>query len=183
MRIKTPETELAISSRKMGKLVVPAAAIAVTMLVAGCGSNPSATTGAPPPKVVATAVPTSVADFGSVASPVLRGSLVEAKGLWKQMRHGDPSSMGGECAAVGGDLANQQQAFQSLYMPPATSAARSEAIQAYKVILSATDECGMAADSGVKSEMKTAAQDMKPGLSALARATKVLRTWAGAQHS
>jgi hypothetical protein len=86
-----------------------------------------------------------------------------------------------ECTLVGGDLSNDQTTFTSTYVPPRAKGVYSAAVSGYKLVLAATDECGMAADTASRKSMRSAAKDLYDGLRILDKSASTVTPWFEAQ--
>jgi hypothetical protein len=160
-------------------------ALFVVLVTAGCGAS-AAVTKTPPAgshaKATATPVPTALALYASASKSTLDSSVNMVSQLLSQMKSSDLSSVGVNCSSRGPDLANLYSAFQGTSGPSSAISAYKPASVGYKYSLSAIDECGMAADTSSKSQMKVAYHDLSYGLSKLQKASVSLSTWASTKH-
>jgi hypothetical protein len=164
-----------LRSRLAGRLLAGALLAAG---VAGC----AASNAAPPPKVAArsqaTPVPTVLVAYGSAALNTVNVTLVEGQQLASQMKHDSFEDVSNACSDAGGIVSGQYDAFQSVYLPPTAHAiVYGDARVGYRTVLSAIDECGMAADGSSRSQLKVALHDLASGLWYLGRVESHLKTW------
>lgn len=156
------------------------AGAALTLAVAGCASSSAAP---PPPTAVhahGTPVPTVLIAYGSAALNVVTGSVEQGRQLADQMKHESPEDAGLACSDAGGLFSSQYDAFRSVYLPSSARSVSGDARTGYRTVLSAIDECGMAADANARSQLKVALRDLKSGLWYLGRVQSRLQTWSSA---
>jgi hypothetical protein len=159
--------------------------LAGTLLAAGVAGC-AASNAAPPPHVTAhsqaTPVPTVLVAYGSAALNTVNGTLVQGQQLADQMKHDSFEDAGLACSNAGGMMSGQYDAFQAVYLPPtAYRAVYADARTGYRTVLSAIDECGMAADGSSRAQMKVALHDLDNGLLYLGRVQSLLKSWSTAQ--
>jgi hypothetical protein len=149
------------------------------LALSACGQSSSARPPATPtPHVVVTPVPSSLQSFASYGDPILRTSIGESAQLLQQMKHEDLYLLGNDCSLFGGDLSNSQIALRSGYAPNAVALATYQVANAgFKLVLAATDECGMAADAHSRQQMKAAMYDLWRGMNLLSSAESRLSKW------
>jgi hypothetical protein len=158
--------------------------------VVGCGASATKTaatktsttkTAAKAPTATPLPVTPALTLYAQVVLPVARSGITQATTLIKQMQITSSAQLGKVCVQAAGGLSNNRDAFNSVIEPAAAKTLRGDAKQAYQAILSSTDECGIAADSGSASGLSQAAQDMKKGISRLSNVESTLAGWA-AKH-
>jgi hypothetical protein len=160
-------------------LSVGVAVACLGLLLSACGQS-AAPASAPVksrPQATSTAVPSPLVAFASYSDPILRTSLGEGSDLLQKMKHSKPGDLGDQCGMVGGDLSNSQTALRLGYTPRQGMPAFHTAVQGFKLVLSASDECGMAADTNSPGEMKVATKDMEYGLWLLSQAESAMAHW------
>lgn len=163
--------------RLLSGSLLPAACLGV--ILAGCGGNSAAPKRLiPTPAPRATSVPNLLVAYAQLVDPTLKGTIGEGRQLLAMLKpSADLSVLGNYCSTVGGDFANFQSAVHTGLTPAPAHTSASMAAQGFKIILAATDECGMAADAANKPEIKTAASDLKSGLYLIARADATVAPW------
>jgi len=152
----------------------------LTLLVAGCASSSAA----PPPQTAAhpqvTPVPTVLVAYGSAALNTVKVTLQQGQQLASQMKHNAPEDAGLACSNSAPLFSGQYDAFQSVYLPPSAHSVYGDARTGYRTVLSAIDECGMAADENARAQMRVALRDLNSGLWYLGRVQNRLQSWSGA---
>jgi hypothetical protein len=179
--------ERILTSRALPSRVLRALALAgsLCLLLSACGSNSAALKPTAVPRPVTTPVPETLVGYASLAAPTLKVSVAEGKQLLSQMKSAKKTQalldLANECTLVGGDLSNYQTSFTSTYVPPTAKSVYNAAAGGYKLVLAATDECGMAADSASHQSMQSAARDLYTGLRILDQSAKKVTPWFEAQ--
>lgn len=155
--------------------LLPAACLAA--LLAGCGQSAAPRTVPPTPRPQATPIPNDLVAYAASVDPTVKTTIQEGDNLLSQMQQHDMSAVANACVLAGGDFANYQTAFHLGYAPSGASAVSNDGTAGYKLILAATDECGMAADSSSKSQMSSAWSDLRHGLGLLGQAESTMAPW------
>ena len=160
----------------LSRALVPAACLGI--LVAGCGSSAAPKTPVATPAPRTTAIPNELVSYAQLVDPTLKATIGEGRQLLAELKpSADMSILGNYCSSVGGDFANFQAAAHTGFTPAAAHNSASMATNGFKIILAATDECGMAADASNKPEIKAAAGDLRYGLYLLTRADATVSPW------
>jgi hypothetical protein len=97
------------------------------------------------------------------------------------MRQKSASQLGNTCELAGTRLSNLAATFHGIYTPPGSGRVYSVGSSGYKLVLAATDECGIAADGSDNSALKTAAGDLQSGISDLYSAESLVAPWHSAK--
>ncbi|GAC1523550.1 MAG: hypothetical protein NVS2B16_31820 [Chloroflexota bacterium] len=129
---------------------------------------------------MATPVPHDLSGYASLADPTLKQTLTEGNQLLTAVRSAglsDMENLGPQCALVGSNLANYNTSFRSTWVPAGAKNAYHDGTQAYKILLSSTDECGIAADSRNTKQMQSVASDMGYALWVLGRVERSVSPW------
>lgn len=157
---------------------VPLALLAFCLGGCSVGGGASATP-SPTAKSAATPVPSALVGYASLAEPTLKTTIHEGDALVATMKYSKAKlqTQADDCTLVGGDLSNFYTSFTSSAVPPQARAVHDKAVAAYKIALAATDECGLAADTGKRLEMKTATTDLQYALGQLRQAESVIAPW------
>lgn len=151
------------------------------LVLSGCGkasvARPAPTTTHPTP----TAVPSPLISFASYSDPLIKTTISEGTGVLALMKtaekkNADLSLLGDQCTLAGGDMSGSRTALIAGYLPAAASAYK-QILAGYKLVLAATDECGVAADAVSHSGVKTAATDLSNGMKLLSGVEASLATW------
>lgn len=162
---------------------LPFAGLAAVLCVvlAACGSHAARARVTPTvTKVVATPVPLDLAGYASLADPTLKQTLQEGNHLLSQLHHASRSDMetlGNQCSLVGQDLSNYNTSFRSTQVPPGAKSVYHDGTQAFKILLSSTDECGMAADASDSKQLQAVASDMGYALWVLGKVERSVAPW------
>lgn len=150
------------------------AALALSACASTVASSPPATA---KPKAVGTPVPPVLAAYARLVQPVLQMSTAEAKALYSKMKSENYEVLGNDCSTFGGQFQSSQATVRGTYTPHKALAVYYKANSGYKLMLSATDECGMATDAGNKKLMKTARNDLRAGISIVDQAYTATKAW------
>lgn len=159
-----------------------------TLLLAACGpakspaGAPSGAGATATPANAATPVPPELVQYAAAVKGTLQTTLDNANSLLTKMQSSDVGSLAIPCSDAGENFANQQQSFQTINPPASAGQIPALASTGYQIVLSATTECGMAADSVSAHQMYVASQDLDKGLKDLGRAEDALTRWAAATH-
>lgn len=157
----------------------------LSLLLAACGGQPAAVRPPVAAQPVTTPVPVTLVGYASLAAPTLKVTVAEGQHLLAQMKGARKTQslldLANECTLVGGDLSNDQTTFTSTYVPPRAKGVYSAAVSGYKLVLAATDECGMAADTASRKSMRSAAKDLYDGLRILDKSASTVTPWFEAQ--
>jgi hypothetical protein len=122
-------------------------------------------------------VPSDLVSYALSVDPTLKTTIQEGDSLLGQMKQHDMEAVANACTLAGGDFSNFQTAFHLGYTPSGASSVASDGTAGYKLILAATDECGMGADANSSPQVKAAASDLKHGLGLLSQAESALTPW------
>lgn len=155
------------------------AIVCLGLVLSACGqsASPASAPVKSRPQATPTTVPSPLVAFASYSDPILRTSLGEGSDLLQKMNHDKPADLGDQCGLVGGDLSNSQTALHLGTTPSQGMTAFRTAVSGFKYVLSATDECGMAADTNSRTQMKVAAKDMEYGMWLLNQAESAMARW------
>jgi hypothetical protein len=167
---------------KMRRIAGTGTAFAVlAVLLSACGGSASGSTPTAAPaatRVPVTPIAAPLVAYGSYTNPILKTSITEVRQVMTRFHKPDFETLGDQCSLAGGDLSNQQTSFHGAFAPSLTARlVFRKAESGYKLVLSAMDECGMAADQRSKSQLSTADKDMKNGLNDLVRAEASTAHW------
>ncbi len=110
--------------------------------------------------------------------PVLKSGIVLASALIKQSGATETAIMGKPCATAGGNISQSREAFQSVPAPKSITSLTHNTVSAYKLLLGATDECGIAADDNDSSSMSLSRRDMQSSENQLKYYERSLAAWA-----
>lgn len=176
-RIEAMTVQDTTTTRRPGRWITRAGVLLLLVALGGCAQSDAARPPVPAPRGHATSVPPVLVGYSSAAADALRLTAGEGAQLAGEMKHESPSFLTSICSEAGGAFANQFSAFQSVYLPPQARSVSHDATTGYKIALSATDECGMAADGNSKSQMKVALSDLQYGLWLLAGAQARIHAW------
>ena len=163
---------------------VVAACAFMGIVLSGCGINSASSKPTPTASHHKTALPLApvhvtppLAGFASYTVPIIQTSLKEGYQLLATMKRPDYAVLGDQCNIVGGDLSNQHVAFYESVTPSAASRMRDYVHRAYRLALSATDECGLASDSSDGKQLSYAYKDLQTALGRLSYAASTIKRW------
>ena len=157
------------------------ASIAGMALLAACGGSqvPSGAVGVlGHGHPAATPVPPLVATYSALVLPTLHATASDGQTLLSTMQSKSPGSLALICQAAGLTLSGQFDAFNGVSAPSQTRVPTATALAGYKLAMSATSECAMAADANSKSQMATAARDLWTGIRQVNSAASTIAAWA-----
>jgi hypothetical protein len=104
----------------------------------------------------------------------------QVQSLLHALHRGDLSTLGRTCSLAGDMLASMRSTLHSLYTPSGARTISKLTDRGFVTALSATDECGIAADSGAKRDLRVVERDFQAALRLLHQGEKVSSVWAAA---
>lgn len=152
------------------------------LLVSGCSQGASARYVSPVTRTEARTVTADVATYASVVGLSLKLGVEAGSTLLAEMRSSSPDTLATVCSTSGEQFSEMYDTFRRIPAPAGARPVAARAVTGFKVLLSAIDECGMAADGVSRSQMSTAARDMSYALWQMTSAQTVLTRWAFAAH-
>lgn len=165
----------------MKRVYVFASLACLSLGLTACSSNAAKPAPTAVPKNAPTPVPQTLQGYASLADPTLKQSVQEGGALLTMVRNtssaSDFETLGNACTQYGGDFSDQNSSFRQTWVPQGAKKVYHNATQAYKTLLSATDECGIAADSRDKKQLSTVENDLSSSLYVLKQAESVVRPW------
>lgn len=157
------------------------ALVSLAGLLSACGTTAARvilTTPRPGPS----AVPAMLVGYSSTIKSSLDGAVAQTDDLLPRLRHESGITLGNDCSAAAETYSNLYSTLTSVYTPSTAANTRSRAVAGFKLLLAATDECGLAADSQSPDEARVARADLIRGLKAVSSARDTITVWAGQPH-